>query len=162
MSTDPNEDDASEMEQIKKRMDVIERELRLVQSGPSRTPEEDYIEFEGGFFEVMKALKALYPGKAEDNERMLKISDDIEKGNIRIDMTELFFRFFVRQEINNARIKLLLLSQKLDLDASLFDQLDDLSVLIDDPRYSVHQVIIGWRGFERNVSNEIARLRSKE
>ncbi len=162
MSDDDGKDPASELEQLKRRLDVIERELRLVQCGPSRNAEENYIEFEGGFFEVMKALKALYPGKAEDNQRMLKISDDIERGNIRIDMTELFFRFFVRQEINNARIKLLLISQKLDVDASLFDQLDDLSVLIDDPRYSVHQVIIGWRGFERNVSNEIARLRSRK
>ncbi len=162
MSSEPDEDAVSDIDELKKRLDVIERELRLVQSGPSRTPEEDYIEFEGGFFEVMKALKALYPGKEEDNERMLKISDDIERGNIRIDMTELFFRFFVRQEINNARIKLLILYQKLDVDASLFDQLDDLSVLIDDPRYSVHQVIIGWRGFERNVSNELARLRSNK
>jgi hypothetical protein len=150
-----------EMGRLKRRLEDIERELRLLQSGPKPRNGEGFIEVEGGFFEVMKALKALYPGNDRDNQMMLKISDDIEKGNIRMDMTELFFRFFVRQEINNARIKLLLLSQKLDVDASLFDQLDDLSLLIDDPRYSVHQAIIGWRNFERNASNEISRLKSK-
>jgi hypothetical protein len=162
MSSTSKDNGASELLDLKKRIEDLERELRLIQSGPHKPGNEDYLEVQGSFFEVMKALKALYPDRAEDNERMLKISDDIENGNIRIDMTELFFRFFVRQEINNARIKLLLLSQKLNVDASLFDQLDDLSVLIDDPRYSVHQVIIGWRRFERNVSMEIARLRTRK
>ncbi len=106
----------------------------------------------------MQALRALYLDQEEDARRIRKISSDIESGKIKVDMTELFFRFFVRQEIQNARVKLLILSQKFEIDPDLFDQLDDLAVIIDDPRYSVHQVIIGWKRFERTVSEEIKRL----
>ncbi|MGA1848061.1 MAG: hypothetical protein ACMUHB_01850, partial [Thermoplasmatota archaeon] len=82
----------------------------------------------------------------------------IEKGRVRVDMAELFFRFFLRQEIQNSRMKLLFLAQKYDLDPALFDQLDDLAVLVDDHHYSVQQVIVGWKRFERAAGKEIKRL----
>ena len=116
------------------------------------------LEIKGGFFETMKALRALYLDQEDDVKAIRKISTDIEKGRIKFDMTELFFRFFVRQEIQNARVKLLILSQRFEIDPDLFDQLDDLAVIIDDPRYSVHQVIIGWKRFEKEVTKEIKRL----
>ena len=151
-----------DLKDARKRLDALERELRLLADGPRERPAGSLMEVEGGFFEVMKALKALYPEKAEDKKLIYKISKDIEKGRIKLDMTDLFFRFFIRQEINNARIKLLLLTQKLPINADLFDQLDDMAVLIDDPRYSVHQVILGWKRFERDVSREINRLKANK
>ena len=141
------------------RIDELERGIRLM-SDPELSPNGKVVEIEGGFFETMKALRALYLDQEEDVKEILKISNDIEKGNIKVDMTELFFRFFIRQEIQNARVKLLLLSQRFKVTPDLFDQLVDLAVLIDDPRYSVHQVVIGWKRFERMVAQEIKRLRS--
>lgn len=141
------------------RIDELEREIRLL-SDPGLSPNGKVVEIEGGFFETMKALRALYLDQEEDVKEILKISHDIEKGNIKVDMTELFFRFFIRQEIQNARVKLLLLSQRFEVTPDLFDQLDDLAVLIDDPRYSVHQVVIGWKRFERMAAQEIKRLRT--
>jgi hypothetical protein len=146
---------------IKSRLDSLERELRLMNGPGSEARANKLVEIEGGFFETMNALRTLYLDQEEDAKMIRKISRDIEKGNIKVDMIELFFRFFVRQEIQNARVKLLLLSQRLRMDPVLFDHLDDLSVLIDDPRYSIHQVIIGWKRFERMVSEEINRLKSK-
>lgn len=146
---------------INDRLDELEREIRFL-SDPGLVPNGGkMVEIEGGFFETMKALRSLYLDQADDEKRILKISHDIEKGNIKVDLVELFFRFFIRQEIQNARIKLLLLSQRFDVNFDLFDQLDDLTVIIDDPRYSVHQVVIGWKRFERDVQNEIKRLGSK-
>jgi hypothetical protein len=102
----------------------------------------------------------MYLDQEEDQKRNMTISKAIEKGNIEFDLTELFFRFFIRQEIQNARMKLLLLSQRFDVKYELFDQLDDLSVLIDDPRISIHQVVIGWKRFERDATEEIQRLKT--
>ncbi|MBN1390466.1 MAG: hypothetical protein JXA22_07485, partial [Candidatus Thermoplasmatota archaeon] len=98
----------------------------------------------------------------DDKAEIARISKGIEEGKVRVDMTDLFFRFFVRQEIQNARMKLLFLSQRYKVDPELFDLLDDLSLLIEDPRYSVQQVIIGWKRFERDVASEIKRLQEKE
>jgi hypothetical protein len=158
MTEDELEGIRREIDQINDRLDSLERDIRLL-SAPDLGPETaKMLEIKGGFFETMQALRALYLDQEEDVKRIRKISADIEKGRIRFDMTDLFFRFFVRQEIQNARVKLLILSQRLDIDPDLFDQLDDLSVIIDDPRYSVHQVIIGWKRFERTVGDEIRRL----
>jgi hypothetical protein len=145
---------------LKKKLDELEREIRLLQ-GPKNDPKETMVEIQGGFFETMQTLRSLYLDQEEDQKRIMKISKDIEAGNIQFDLTELFFRFFIRQEIQNSRMKLLLLSQKFDMDTSLFDQLDDLSVIIDDPRYGIHQVVIGWKRFERNVTAELKRLQTK-
>lgn len=149
-----------EVDSLARRIQELEREIRLLQ-GKDKDPKETMVEIQGGFFETMQTLRSLYLDQEEDQKRIMKISKDIESGNIRFDLTELFFRFFIRQEIQNSRMKLLLLSQKFDVDPELFDQLDDLSVIIDDPRYSIHQVVIGWKRFERNVTKEIDRLRTK-
>jgi hypothetical protein len=147
-----------EIDILRKRIDRIEKDLTILAN--SQKPEEaPYMEVKGDFFQVMSALRALYLDEEADMEEIRKISHDIETGNIKVDMTELFFRFFVRQEIQNARLKLLLLSQKFKVKGDLFDMLDELQALIDNPRYSVHQVIIGWKRFERSVSREIERLR---
>jgi len=147
---------------ISERLDTLERELRLL-SDPEVAPDKsNIIEVQGSFFEVMQALRALYLDEKGDREQIKKISKDIEQGRIKVDLADLFFRFFVRQEIQNARIKMLILSQKLDVSTSLFDQLDDLAVLIDDPRISIHQVIIGWKRFERTVVKELSRLQKQQ
>lgn len=160
MTREETDDTEKKMADLEKRFDMLERELRFL-SDPDHEPQNgNMVEIEGGFFETMNALRSLYLDQEDDAKRIMKISKDIEKGRIKVDMTELFFRFFVRQEIQNARIKLLLLSQKLEVEPSLFDHLDDLSLIVDDPRYSIHQVIIGWKRFERMVTGEIKRLRS--
>ena len=158
MKREDLEDIIKELDQINERLDSLERDIRLLSAPEVSTEGEKVIEIKGGFFETMQALRALYLDQEEDARRIRKISSDIESGKIKVDMTELFFRFFVRQEIQNARVKLLILSQRFEIDPDLFDQLDDLAVIIDDPRYSVHQVIIGWKRFERTVSEEIKRL----
>jgi len=149
-----------ELSEAKERLERMEREIRLLQE-PERDPKETMVEIQGGFFETMQTLRSLYLDQEEDQKRIMKISKDIESGNIKFDLTELFFRFFIRQEIQNSRMKLLLLSQKFDVETALFDQLDDLAVVIDDPRYSIHQVVIGWKRFEKNVTAELERLRTK-
>jgi hypothetical protein len=148
-----------ELKELRERIDMLDRELRLMQDPDQISdPTRNLVELQGGFFQMISALKSLYLDQEEDQAKILKISRDIEMGRIKVDMAELFFRFFLRQEIQNSRMKLLFLSQKYDVDPSLFDQLDDLSVLIDDHRYSVQQVIIGWKRFEKNASTEIRRL----
>jgi hypothetical protein len=161
MSEENLEEIKEELDRINDRVDELEREIRLLSAPDLEIKKDEILNIRGGFFETMQALRALYLDEEEDARRIKKISNDIEKGNIKFDMTELFFRFFVRQEIQNARVKLLILSQRLELDPDLFDQLDDLAVIIDDPRYSVHQVILGWKRFERNVTEEIRRLSGK-
>jgi len=147
-----------EIASLRKRIEKLEKDLTMLAN--SREPEESpYLEVRGDFFQVMAALRTL--DQDGDMEEIRRISHDIETGNIKVDMTELFFRFFIRQEIQNARLKLLLLSQKFKVSGDLFDELDDLQVLIDDPRYSVHQVVIGWKRFEKDVSAEIGRLRKR-
>jgi hypothetical protein len=147
-----------ELDHINERLDDLERDVRMLSAPDIGLESERMLEIKGGFFETMKALRALYLDQEDDVKAIRKISTDIEKGRIKFDMTELFFRFFVRQEIQNARVKLLILSQRFEIDPDLFDQLDDLAVIIDDPRYSVHQVIIGWKRFEKEVTKEIKRL----
>jgi hypothetical protein len=154
-------DPPAEIASIKKRLSKVERDLTLLASGRDPKDPNPYIEVEGDFFQVMSALRSLYIDEEEDLEEIRRISKDIEQGNIKVDMTELFFRFFIRQEIQNARLKLILLSQKFDLRGDLFDQLDDLQVLIDDPRFSVHQTVLGWKRFEKEVSSEILRLKGR-
>ncbi|MEA3559040.1 MAG: hypothetical protein U9R75_07285 [Candidatus Thermoplasmatota archaeon] len=141
-----------------KRIQQLEREFRLKEDPDYTERSGDLLEVKGDFFQMIKVLKTLYLGEEDDMAEIEKISRDIEDGHIKVDMTDLFFRFFVRQEIQNARIKLLFLSQRYQMDPSLFDQLDDLSTIIDDQRYSVQQVIVGWKRFEREASTEIRRL----
>jgi hypothetical protein len=152
-----------ELKVTKDRLEMLERELRLL-NDPDVAPDEngDLVGFQGDFFQMISMLRALYLDQEEDRAEMVRISKDIEEGNIKVDMTDLFFRFFIRQEIQNARMKLLFLSQRFKVDPQLFDQLDDLSLLIEDPRYSVQQVIVGWKRFEREVAAEIRRLQDKE
>ncbi|MFO8050317.1 MAG: hypothetical protein R6V01_01300 [Thermoplasmatota archaeon] len=159
----------SELEELKarnkeleNRIQQLEREFRL-REDPNYTDESgDLLEVKGDFFQMIKVLKALYLGEKEDMAEIEKISQDIEQGRIKVDMTDLFFRFFVRQEIQNARLKLLFLSERYKVDPSLFDQLDDLSVIIEDPRISVQQVIVGWKRFEREAAQEIRRLQKED
>lgn len=160
---DEGEKDGSELRNLKKRLENLEREIRLL-GDPDITPDKqgDLIEFQGDFFQMISVLRALYLDQEEDKEKIVRISKGIEEGRVKVDMTDLFFRFFVRQEIQNARMKLLFLSQRYEVNPELFDQLDDLSLLIEDPRYSVQQVIIGWKRFERDVSTEIRRLQVKD
>jgi hypothetical protein len=145
------------------RLDTLEREIRLL-GDPDVSPEENgpLLEFQGDFFQMISLLRELYLDQEEDRAEIKRISRGIEEGKVKVDMTDLFFRFFVRQEIQNARMKLLFLSQRFDVEPHLFDQLDDLSLLIEDPRYSVQQVIIGWKRFERDVSAEIKRLQTEK
>ena len=152
------EDIPEEMRVLKERIASLEREMTLMASDDRDLfGDPNMMDVGTDFFHVMSALRSLYIDQEEDQLEIKKISEDIEGGKLKVDMTDLIFRLFIRQEIQTARIKLILLSQNLDIDASLFDQLDDLSVLIDDPRYSVHQVIIGWKRFDRDVSAEIHR-----
>ncbi|MFW3147017.1 MAG: hypothetical protein ACMUIE_09425 [Thermoplasmatota archaeon] len=158
----PEEESEDKFKELASRLDRLEREIRLLGEHPDRESENgSLLEVKGDFFHMIKVLKALYLDEKEDEEEIRKISEDIEQGNIKVDMTDLFFRFFVRQEIQNARMKLLFLSQRFTVDTSLFDQLDDLSIIIEDPRYSVQQVIVGWKRFERDVSAEIKRLQQQ-
>jgi hypothetical protein len=153
----------SELEIVKSRMDSLEREIRLL-GDPDAGPDDprNMLEFQGDFFQMISMLRSLYLDQEDDRAEIVRISKGIEKGKVKVDMTDLFFRFFVRQEIQNARMKLLFLSQRFDVEPQLYDQLDDLSLLIEDPRYSVQQVIIGWKRFEREVSTEIRRLQSSK
>lgn len=143
---------------INERLDSLEREIRLVYDSDHTELQPPMLEVDGDFFSVMNTLRALYLDDQSDAKEIRRITKDIEEGNIKVDMTDLFFRFFIRQEIQNARIKLLLLSQKFELKGDLFDHLEDLNALINDHRYSVHQVVIGWKRFEREVSAELKRL----
>lgn len=151
-----------ELRDTKTRMDTLEREIRLL-NDPDLSPEDNgpILEFQGDFFQMIAMLRELYLDQEEDRAEIRRISQGIEQGKVKVDMTDLFFRFFVRQEIQNARMKLLFLSQRFEVEPHLFDQLDDLSLLIEDPRYSVQQVIIGWKRFERDVSTEIKRLQTE-
>ena len=151
----------SRMDKLEKRMDDLEREIRLLQDPDYTDDSRPIVDVEGGFFQVMNALRSLYIDEEGDAAEIKKLSDDIEKGNVKVDVIDLFFRFFIRQEIQNARIKLLLLSQRFKIRGELFDHLEDLQILIDDPRYSVHQVVIGWKSFEREAASEIKRLRGE-
>ena len=152
-----------ELDETRYRLECLEREIRLL-NDPEVSPEENgaLLEFHGDFFQMIAMLRELYLDQEEDRAEIRRISKGIEEGKVKVDMTDLFFRFFVRQEIQNARMKLLFLSQRFKVEPHLFDQLDDLSLLIEDPRYSVQQVIIGWKRFERDVSTEIKRLQEKE
>ncbi|MGA1819754.1 MAG: hypothetical protein ACMUHU_01970 [Thermoplasmatota archaeon] len=163
MDEEERENVREDIKRIRERIDNLEREFRLM-GDPDIVPEDpgDLIEFQGDFFQMISVLRALYLDQEEDKAELLRISKGIEEGRIKVDMTDLFFRFFVRQEIQNARMKLLFLSQRYKVDPGLFDQLDDLSLLIEDPRYSVQQVIIGWKRFERDVASEIRRLQDKK
>jgi len=163
MDEEEQEKISEDIRKLRERMDTLERDLRLI-GDPDIGPDEqnDLIEFQGDFFQMISVLRALYLDQEKDKAEILRISKGIEEGRIKVDMTDLFFRFFVRQEIQNARMKLLFLSQRYKVDPELFDQLDDLSLLIEDPRYSVQQVIIGWKRFERDVSSEIRRLQDKK
>lgn len=161
MSQEELERLTKEVQESRERLDSLEREMRLMNDPDYTDGSGELLEVKGDFFQMIKVLKALYLGEKEDMEEIEKISKDIEKGRIKVDMTDLFFRFFVRQEIQNARIKLLFLSQRYEVDPSLFDQLDDLSIVIEDPRYSVQQVIVGWKRFEREASIEIRRLQKE-
>lgn len=154
--------DPSEISSLKERISRLEKDITLLANEPNSSEANPYLEVRGDFFQVMNALRALYLDQEEDMEEIRRISKDIEEGNVNVDMTELFFRFFIRQEIQNARMKLLLLSQKFKVKGDLFDELDDLQVLIDDPRFSVHQVVIGWKRFEISVAEEITRLSRSE
>jgi len=145
---------------IEERVSRLERDVTLLASG--RDEPAQFMEVKGDFFQVMNALRSLYLDEEDDRREIERLSLDIEQGNVQVDMADLFFRFFIRQEIQNARVKLLLLSQKYKVNGELFDKLDDLQILIDDPRHSVHQVVIGWKTFEKAVSAEIARLREKQ
>ncbi len=163
-SRDPTrpEDLRKEIESLRERITTLERETTLMASDDRElTGDPGMVDVGTDFFQVMSALRSLYLDQEEDQMEIRRISDDIESGRFKVDMTDLMFRLFIRQEIQTARLKLILLSQKLDFDASLFDQLDDLSMLINDPRYSVHQVIIGWKRFEKEVSAEIVRHGTK-
>ncbi|MDG6226155.1 MAG: hypothetical protein QCI82_11680 [Candidatus Thermoplasmatota archaeon] len=153
-----NSMDPSEISSLKERISRLEKDITLLANEARASEANPYLEVRGDFFQVMSALRALYLDQEEDMEEIKRISQDIEEGNVKVDMTELFFRFFIRQEIQNARLKLLLLSQKFKVKGELFDELDDLQTLIDDPRFSVHQVVIGWKRFERSVAEEIKRL----
>ncbi len=156
------DDIRKEIESLRERITSLERETTLLASDDrDLIGDPGMIDVGTDFFQVMSALQSLYLDQEEDQMEIKRISDDIESGRFKVDMTDLLFRLFIRQEIQTARIKLILLSQKLDFDASLFDQLDDLSMLINDPRYSVHQVILGWKRFEKDVSAEIVRHGSK-
>jgi hypothetical protein len=147
-----------ELKRLEQRIDTLDREVRFL-IDPDEGPEDkNLVEFQGDFFQMISTLRALYLDQEDDKAKILKISRDIEKGRVRVDMAELFFRFFLRQEIQNSRMKLLFLAQKYDLNAALFDQLDDLAVLVDDHHYSVQQVIVGWKRFEREAGKEIKRL----
>jgi hypothetical protein len=154
-------DPEAEMKKLKRRISKIERDLTMLATGADPKDPNPYLEVKGDFFQVMAALRSLYIDEESDMEEIRRISRDIEQGNIRVDMTEIFFRFFIRQEIQNARVKLLLLSQKFKVKGELFDELDDLQSLIDDPRFSVHQTVLGWKRFEHDVSAEIARLKKR-
>ena len=162
MSEQEMEDLRKELWNTKARLDILERDIRLL-GDPDISPEENgaLLEFQGDFFQMIAMLRELYLDQEEDRAEIRRISKGIEEGKVKVDMTDLFFRFFVRQEIQNARMKLLFLSQRYEVEPHLFDQLDDLSLLIEDPRYSVQQVIIGWKRFEREVSTEIKRLQEK-
>jgi hypothetical protein len=153
-------DPSSELKKLKHRVTKLERDLTMLASGIDPKDPNPYIEVKGDFFQLMSALRSLYIDEEEDMEEIRRISKDIEQGNIKVDMTELFFRFFIRQEIQNARLKLLLLSQKFKVRGELFDELDDLQILIDDPRFSVHQTVLGWKTFEKDVASEIERLKA--
>jgi hypothetical protein len=153
-------DPETDLKELKKRIRKIERDLTMLANGIDPKDPKPYIEVKGDFFQLMSALRSLYIDEKDDMEEIRRISKDIEQGNIKVDMTELFFRFFIRQEIQNARLKLLLLSQKFKVRGELFDELDDLQVLIDDPRFSVHQSVLGWKRFEKDVSAEIERLKA--
>ncbi|MGA1866572.1 MAG: hypothetical protein ACMUFK_03800 [Thermoplasmatota archaeon] len=152
-----------EISDLREKLQTMEREIRLM-GDPDVTPDtpNDLIEFRGDFFQMINTLRALYLDQEDDKAEIARISKGIEEGRVKVDMTDLFFRFFVRQEIQNARMKLLFLSQRYEVDPELFDHLDDLSLLIEDPRYSVQQVIIGWKRFEREVATEIRRLQDKD
>ena len=163
-SQDPaqSEDLQREIGSLRERITNLERETTLLASDDrDLIGDPNMIDVGTDFFQVMSALQSLYLDQEEDQMEIKRISDDIESGRFKVDMTDLMFRLFIKQEIQTARLKLILLSQKLDFDASLFDQLDDLSILINDPRYSVHQVILGWKRFEKEVSAEIIRHGSK-
>ncbi|MBN1539491.1 MAG: hypothetical protein JW939_05045 [Candidatus Thermoplasmatota archaeon] len=162
MKREEMDDLKKEVEELKSKLETLERDFRLM-GDPDVTPDNpnDLIEFKGDFFRMINTLRALYPEREDDKAEIARISKGIEEGRVKVDMTDLFFRFFVRQEIQNARMKLLFLSQRYEVDPELFDQLDDLSLLIEDPRYSVQQVIIGWKKFERDVASEIRRLQEK-
>ncbi len=146
-----------ENEELSKRLDTLEREMRLISSDDEPKP---MMSVKGDFFQVINALRSL--DQEENSLEIERISNDIENGNIKVDMAELFFRFFIRQEIQNSRIKLLLLAKNIDMDPELFDKLDDLTVLVEDGRISIHQIIIGWKSFEREVAKELKRLRSNK
>jgi len=148
-----------ELKKLERRIDVLDREIRLLTDPDiDQSTRKNLVEFQGDFFQMISTLKALYLDQEDDKAQILKISRDIEKGRVKVDMAELFFRFFLRQEIQNSRMKLLFLAQKYDVDPGLFDQLDDLSVLVDDHHYSVQQVIVGWKRFEKEAAREIKRL----
>ncbi|MGA1822703.1 MAG: hypothetical protein ACMUIG_09260, partial [Thermoplasmatota archaeon] len=110
-----------EIRRINERLDSLEREIRLVYDSDHTDSQSPMIGVEGDFFSMMNTLRALYLDDQADAREIRRITKDIEEGNIKVDMTDLFFRFFVRQEIQNARIKLLLLSQKFELKGDLFD-----------------------------------------
>lgn len=153
-------DSEERMEELEKRVDELEREIRLLHDPDYTDKSRPMVDVEGGFFQVMNALRSLYLDEEGDQEEIRRLSERIESGDIKVDVIELFFRFFIRQEIQNARIKLILLSQRFDIRGDLFDHLEDLQMLIDDPRYSVHQVVIGWKRFEREAASEIKRLQA--
>ena len=92
----------SELEIVKSRMDSLEREIRLL-GDPDAGPDDpkNILEFQGDFFQMISMLRSLYLDQEDDRAEIVRISKGIEEGKVKVDMTDLFFRFFVRQEITH-------------------------------------------------------------
>lgn len=135
------------LEELRERVDRIEKELRLLATDVVSGEEVGTISVEGGFMELIDVLDGL------------SLRDEKGEVGANVDaLLDLLIRFLFRQEAQNTQIKLLILSQTHPISGELFDEISLFLNDVEDERFTVQQLKFRWRQIERMVREEVKRL----
>lgn len=135
------------LEDLKERVERIEKELRLLATDTVLSEEMGSITVEGGFMDLIDVLDGL--GLRE--ERL--------EGGVNVGaLLDLIIRFLFRQEAQNTQIKLLILSQTHPISGELFDEISLFLNDVEDERFTIQQLKFRWGQIERMVREEMRRL----
>ena len=135
------------LEELRGRVERIEKELRLLATDAAFTEEVGSITVEGGFMDLIDVLDGL------------SLREERAEGGANVGaLLDLLIRFLFRQEAQNTQIKLLILSQTHPISGELFDEIGLFLNDVEDERFTIQQLKFRWRQIERMVREEMRRL----
>ncbi|MCD6383339.1 MAG: hypothetical protein J7L88_02625 [Thermoplasmata archaeon] len=141
-----------EIRSLRRRVERLEKELRLLATDMSGEGEMGTISVEGGFMDLIEVLGDLGGAREVVKEGELDLGG----------LLDLLTRFFFRQEAQNTQIKLLLLSQRYHFSEDVFDELNDFLRDVEDERFSISQLKFRWREIERMIREDLKKIESRD